>query len=206
MVRKASRPGAWRTIPIPPAGPLASPTDKMHNLQPIPLGQRSTTPLTARNNIPILFDSQPIPFEPEFSDQVPNLRPRYQLRKFTRLAINDKVHDRRLSPLVTQPRRPRPQKPPPYAAQSRFNLATRKINRPIERFEHLDRFDPWISVPQPSLRPGIRSTLIRQVFNRVPQDLDRFTPLRGEPPANARSWGRSKLQSTATKPVHRYTS
>jgi hypothetical protein len=180
----------------------AAAADKMHNLQPVSLGQASSAPLAPRNNTAILFNSQPVAFQPQFGDQISNLCPGSQLRKFTRLAVNDKVHNGRLSPRLTQPGSPYPEKPLPYPAKYRLHLRPRKINGPVERFKHLNRFNPRIGAREKCLGCRIRRVLIRQVFNRVAQDFDGFPSLRAKPTANATRNGRSKLQWSSTRPSH----
>ncbi len=149
--------------------------------------------------------------------------PGRQLRKFTRLAIQDEMHRGRLSLAPTSPeepalslstgdgrashgtsvpgyrlcrpfgslfarrvvpppvkewpgkkqdlsREPDTADPPLHPAGCRRNLGRGKIDRPIQRFEHLDRFNPRIRIPQTSLRLRIRAIFIGQVFNRVHQE------------------------------------
>ncbi len=85
--------------PQPPAThqrPAAA--DKVHNLQPVPLRQAGIGPLGAGNDVAVMLDGYPVAFETEVGNQVLEVGPGRQLRKFTRLAVEDEMHRGRLSP------------------------------------------------------------------------------------------------------------
>jgi hypothetical protein len=87
-----------KVVPLGAARTLAPATDEVHNLKPVPVSHCGMVPLAAGNDITVLFDSKPVTFKAQFGNQIANLGARRQLRKFTRLPINDKVHMGRVSP------------------------------------------------------------------------------------------------------------
>src|ERR1700678_4021028 len=69
----------------------------MDNLQAVPFRQPDLGPFCAGNNITVMLDGYPVAFEVKFRDQVLEVGSRRQLRKVTRLAVEDKMHRGRLS-------------------------------------------------------------------------------------------------------------
>ena len=78
-------------------GPLPAAADKMDNLQTVPFRQAGLGPFCAGNNITVMLDGYPVAFEVKFRDQVLEVGSRRQLRKFTRLAVEDEMHRGRVS-------------------------------------------------------------------------------------------------------------
>ncbi len=153
----------------------------MDDLQPIALRQPSASPLRAGNDIAVMFDCHTIPFEAECSDQVLQMRRGSQLRKFTQLAIENKMHKRRVSPPPRSGSRrtpdPRAQQPPSYTAEERFHLGAGKIYSTVLRLENLDSFDARVSVSQGAFVFWVHGIFIGKILNRVPQDLQSMATL-----------------------------
>jgi hypothetical protein len=73
-------------------------TNKVHQLEPVTFGECGRAPSPTGNNIPVLFNGKPVRFEFKHGDQIENLGPICELRKFTRLPIHNEMHESRLSP------------------------------------------------------------------------------------------------------------
>jgi hypothetical protein len=59
-------------------------------------------PVNAGNDRTVMLDCYPVAFQVEVGDQILEIGPGRQLRKFTRLAVEDEVHKRRLTDCVKE--------------------------------------------------------------------------------------------------------
>jgi hypothetical protein len=70
---------------------------KVHNLQTVPFAEPRIGPFNAGNDRTVMLDGYPIAFQVEAGDQILEIGPGRQLRKVTRLAVEDELHNRRLT-------------------------------------------------------------------------------------------------------------
>ena len=77
--------------------PYRPPPTKCTISRLVPVAQARIRPLRAGNYVPVMFDRHPVAFKTELGNQILQVGPGHQLRKFTRLPVQDEIHRGRVS-------------------------------------------------------------------------------------------------------------